>query len=508
MYEYIKSTTADEHFGRLSLYTNDQFMRISKLVEEKNMTLETVCQDQVDHLWYLNDVLQSPIAPYIEDKLRHHILHDAVIPFLKNESVQMSVKIFFASQLVLVFTCTKLLDDILTYVLDEWISMDQIQQILRSGHETEVDAVLGLFYALLINRSVNHSHLAKLKLHRPVTIEDDNVSEDHCIRVFLDNDGSSIRVSFSEVDSNNNDNESSDEINSENLQWSEELLKLCVDPRMEKIVSIHMVLRILQELNISISEKNAHLLLPTFEQYRKEVQSKFESTDVADFINFLGLQYDKYQQLTRVKGDQLFGDPMLLIATPPDTLAPHSRPPYNDDEQLSRLLHIIVLWKELLPTPRDERELLRELCQLTPPQVEGSQVPLPPTTTIVFCAPYFEYRATRDHKNKRFAIIVDGGALYFIDTNGCPNGTGRITMAIPLLFAKVKPDGENKLMLRLSCIHKTSLTTSSQLCDDMIIFDDAQKCERVREAISKGIEEVKEDRRLALCKILDIPREE
>jgi hypothetical protein len=84
MYQFIREAS-DEYFKRMALYTWDQFLRISILVSENSLSLGNVCADMLDHLWYLGDVFQSSIAPYIEDKLRNVLMQNAVEPFLKDD---------------------------------------------------------------------------------------------------------------------------------------------------------------------------------------------------------------------------------------------------------------------------------------------------------------------------------------------------------------------------------------------------------------------------------------
>ena len=84
MHQYV-AETSDTYFERMALYTWHQFLKIATLVAENSTMVETVCADQLDHLYYVGDVFQSCIGGCIEKKLRGYMMSSAIIPFLDDD---------------------------------------------------------------------------------------------------------------------------------------------------------------------------------------------------------------------------------------------------------------------------------------------------------------------------------------------------------------------------------------------------------------------------------------
>jgi hypothetical protein len=135
------------------------------------------------------------------------------------------------------------------------------------------------------------------------------------------------------------------------------------------------------------------------------------------------------------------------------------------------------------------------------PKSEGAQIPLPHNMTYVHCTPYQDYNAIREHKNKKYGVVLDSYALYFVDAIGCPPGFAKISMAMPLFFVKCSIEKENKYAMRVTCVQKNSCSTTTQLFDQLVIFDDIHKCERGRSVINKAIIHSINERRRTTCKL-------
>jgi len=506
MHQFV-ADTSDAYFERMALYTWDQFLKISTLVSENSMAIETVCADQLDHLYYLGDVFQSCIGPSIEKKLREYLMASAVIPFLNDDNVQLSIKLFFISQLFLIFSYDAMVNDLFDFIFGSWISLQKMQNIVKSGTECEVSSLLCVIYSVLSNREVTPQQLAMLELYKLPTAED--VIEWRPINVLLSESESESKVQVT-IEPRTYDTpyvqhpDSSEILANKNSSWVDLLLSLFDDYRLQKIVSYHLVTRVIEAMDATLLPSHYDTVANILSKYETQLHKAYSSTDFVELCNCMGIQHNNYLQLLRMKQDQLFGDPILLLNNPPSFILSHSRTPLSESEELARLMHIVIILIRTLPNKNERHLLLEFVCHMGTPKTEGAQIPLPNNMTYVHSSPYFDYRAMRDVKKRKYGVVLDSHALYLVETSGCSNGFARVVMAISLFYLKCTIEPENKDSMRLMCVHKTGPATSTTVCDEIVVFDDARKCGRGTHVINRAITNAVNERRRAFCRLFNL----
>ncbi|KAL0488727.1 hypothetical protein AKO1_002737, partial [Acrasis kona] len=377
MRKYVVDHTSGPYFETLSNFVYDQFVSLANMVARCTRgqvhfrSVEDMAADQLDDLYYLNDIFNTNIeglCTLLREHLQHSVIESLIIGSIlhpaqsettevENDVLTQTLAIFFLAQIFLVFTYAPMIENTAQIVLLQSCNNSCKEAIYEALSERNQDegllcASLCLLYAIITNKVVPEQVLDEAKLtprrmkktHRlldallgsnqeSTTINDAPTDDpDPLIRVRITrlrtpkNPNHSLKVTLSHnmilIPPSSASSLSNRQHLSSNVDYAYQvvdlLLNLLKNNKLKKIITYHLILQLLLELlsvkngSVSLHDSHISLLCDSLQASTLSVKQLYQQQDWFELFCKLQCQHDSFLQLIDTKPDLLISNIQII----------------------------------------------------------------------------------------------------------------------------------------------------------------------------------------------------
>lgn len=281
------------------------------------------------------------------------------------------------------------------------------------------------------------------------------------------------------------------------------LLDLLQSRPSKRIITMHMVMRLLLELLSPsrddpplLHESHVHMLANAMSQSVGKIREGWDSdADMLALYNVWQHEYQQFMQLIDTKSDVLMSDASQLLSSHLETqsvldeIEYFRRRPLNDAEAMQVQLHTVILLHHIyhLFQQRDRPSVIANMLSICPEHDEGTEVSMQ-GRDVIRC----NVIETRQNgilvSVERFLFFhSDDAHLYIVSRSLNRTGHAIINHALPLLYTRTMEKPDNRYTLRLVSERKNVRGFVTTMFDESLVFGDHMKCGEVKKLIDGKI---------------------